>query len=367
MSQDNRVRGSKIGLIAVLIKAGPKLLSVLIKLGKTLKFGKVALAGATFGGYALLLSWQFALLLMVSLFFHETGHIWAMRRCGLKTKGIYFIPFLGAAAVTEDRFPSRKAEAFIALMGPIWGWLLALAVYGAYLATGNPLWAALAGWMAMLNLFNLLPINPLDGGRLMKSVAYSISSKLGLFFLVIGLVGAFKLCLAFNLGLLVILLPIGALELLEELKNIRRDRDRRSIIAALAAKLGTEATAEATAAAVTAAIPVRLTDPDKICSAWRTESDIERTALDARIPYRTLFRRQERHAVAEHELRCDPAPEGDCALAGFLKQKSMPPMTPAGTAAAFAGYLALGAALAWLMFTASHVPAADAALQIFKG
>jgi Zn-dependent protease len=169
--------------------------------------------------YAYLFTWQFAVIIMVSLFFHELGHIWAMKRCGLKTKGIYFIPFLGAAAVSEEMFKSRRDEVYVAIMGPIWGFGLAVATALMYVFTGNALFAAAAGWMALVNLFNLLPVNPLDGGRIMTSIAFSINSKMGFIFLVIGIIITTVLTFWAGMILFVFLLFIGSLELFFEYRE----------------------------------------------------------------------------------------------------------------------------------------------------
>ena len=174
-------------LLGLLAKFGGKLLAIVIKLVKALKMGKVALAGLSFAAYASIFTWRFAFLLMGSIAFHELGHIWAMHRCGMKTRGIYFIPLFGAAAVSEEEFPSREVESFVALAGPVWGMSLALATAGIYLATQSPVYAATAGWMAMINLFNLLPINPLDGGRVAKSIFFSIHRDAGRIFGILGL------------------------------------------------------------------------------------------------------------------------------------------------------------------------------------
>lgn len=173
------------GLIAIIAKIGPKLLSVIIKFAKV---GKIGLAVGSMVTYSYLFTWQFALVLMISLFVHENGHIWMMKKCGMTVKGIYFIPFFGAAAVAEGEFPSPKDEAKIAIMGPIWGLGLAVLTVLTYEYTGNAFFGAVAGWMAMVNLFNLLPISPLDGGRIMKSVAFSVSSKAGLMFMIAGII-----------------------------------------------------------------------------------------------------------------------------------------------------------------------------------
>lgn len=85
--------------------------------------------------------------------------------------------------------------------------------------TENPLFAVAASWMAMVNLFNLLPINPLDGGRIMKSIAYSVHSRVGLVFLIIGILASGLLAFKVGLGLFVFLLIVGGLELVFEYKR----------------------------------------------------------------------------------------------------------------------------------------------------
>lgn len=210
---------NKSGIIALLIKMGPKIIGALGKAAKALKVGKIGLAGASLASYAYLLSWEFAAIIMVSLFVHESGHIWAMKRCGIKTKGIYFIPFVGGAAVAEGEFSSRREEVFIAIMGPIWGFALAALSALAYYCTNNPLFAAAASWMAMMNLFNLLPINPLDGGRIMKSIAYSVHSSAGLIFLVFGMIASGFIAVKFGLYIFVLLLIVGGIELATEYRG----------------------------------------------------------------------------------------------------------------------------------------------------
>lgn len=386
---------SRAGAFALLFKLGPKLFSLLLKLVKGLKVGKFALAGASFGAYAVLWSWQFALVFIASLVFHEMGHMWAMRRYGMKTKGIYLIPLLGAAAVAEDRFPSRKAETVIALMGPIWGFGMALASFAAYGVTDEPLFAALAGWMAMLNLFNLLPINPLDGGRVMKSVAYSLSSRLGTLFLWLGIGLAFWMAWRFGLALLWLLMIAGALELLGERRRIRHAQDRQSVLAALAAALGVDATAEAVidrirtvgrhlAQGVTGTFPPRLLDENPYTGSFSPrewcqyfDARIEGAANRARIARTPWLGGPPAYATSTDALtlrrvwnadasRPEPV-DDDSALFAFLRdaKDGMPTMRPREAVVGFVAYLALGAALAGLMFAASHVPAADAALSIF--
>ena len=210
------------GIIALCIKAGPKIFSVFAKMLKGVKVGKVGLAGASTATYAYMFTWEFALMIMLLLFVHESGHIWAMKRCGMKTKGIYFIPFIGAAAVTDGEFPSRRATVFIALMGPLWGFALSGIAALVYFATENPLFAAAASWMALINLFNLLPISPLDGGRVLSAIAFSVHSWLGFIFLSIGIIASAVIAIYLGLSLFWVLLIIGVLELIFEYRKYRK-------------------------------------------------------------------------------------------------------------------------------------------------
>ncbi len=180
---------------------------------KTTSLGWAAASVATYG---ILFSWKFALAIMLQLFVHEYGHVHAMRRTGMKVRGMYFIPFLGALAVTEDAFTSRRQQAYVALSGPIWGSALALLPAGLYLWTRDPLFAAVASWWAVINLFNLLPIAPLDGGRVMQAFAYSYSSGLGLAVSILGLAGAVALGASLGFSLIYLIAVLGAMELVSE-------------------------------------------------------------------------------------------------------------------------------------------------------
>lgn len=207
------------GIITLVTKIGFKLLSVVIKFAK---IGKVGLAVGTMVTYSYLFTWQFALVLMISLFVHENGHIFMMKRCGMTVKGIYFIPFMGAAAVADEEFPSHKDEANIAMMGPIWGLILAGLTVLVYEYTGNAFFGAVAGWMAMVNLFNLLPVSPLDGGRIMKSIAFSIGSMLGLIFMITGIVIFAFLTFWKGIILFCVLLIIASLEFIYAYYEVKR-------------------------------------------------------------------------------------------------------------------------------------------------
>ncbi len=144
--------------------------------GFVLTKGKLLLAGLTESSTALsmLLSlgvywtawgWRFAAGLVVSLYIHEIGHVAALQRYGIKATAPMFVPGLGAF-VRMDQYPADvREDARVGLAGPVWGLGAALAALVIYWVTGAPIWGGIARFGAWLNLFNLLPIWQLDGGR----------------------------------------------------------------------------------------------------------------------------------------------------------------------------------------------------------
>lgn len=201
-------------------KFGKFILATIVFLRKFFrtKKGKFTLIVASFASYLVFFNWQFSAVLILMLYMHELGHIWAMKRCNMKIDGMYFIPFVGAVVYSQSHFSSRKAEVFIAIMGPIFGFALAIPLFGIYLLTKDPLYAAMSGFVAIFNWFNLLPFYPFDGGRIVKTVLSSFHWRLekvtldlsGLYFFVSGLASIyFKFWLA---GLFFIFLSIVVLK-----------------------------------------------------------------------------------------------------------------------------------------------------------
>ncbi|MDH3473815.1 MAG: site-2 protease family protein [Rhodospirillales bacterium] len=215
-------------------KLGPKLFAVAGKLLKAAKVGKVGLAGASAVTYAWLFSWEFAAVILVTLVIHEYGHVLAMKSFGIPTKGIYLIPFVGGVAVSEKGLGNRWQEQNIALAGPIFGLAQAFVIYLVYAATGHPLAAAIAGWVALLNLFNLLPITPLDGGRVMKSAAFSIHSGLGTAFLVLGVALSAALLYYLKFWLIGLILVFSIFDLLSERKRNKSELEGMNLTEVLA-------------------------------------------------------------------------------------------------------------------------------------
>lgn len=140
---------------------------------------KIGLFILTFALYSAVFNWKFATLLMLSIGLHESGHVWAMRKVGIFTKGFYFIPFFGGVAIGDNSYKCYADRVIVFIMGPLWGMLMALGTLFLYWLTDNPLLGAAAYWQGMLNLFNLLPINPLDGGRIFNAIFQSVHKRIG--------------------------------------------------------------------------------------------------------------------------------------------------------------------------------------------
>ncbi len=194
------------------------LASLGFKLLKSAKVIKVVLAGASIAAYSWLFSFQFALALIACLVFHEYGHIRAMKYFGMKTKGIYLIPFMGGLALSDEKINTRWQDVVISIMGPSFGLLMSIISLLAYWVTGNVFFAGLAAFNALLNLFNLLPILPLDGGHILKSISFSMNSILGLGACIAGAAIGVYLSYTLGLALLGFLLLIGSLEIVFEWK-----------------------------------------------------------------------------------------------------------------------------------------------------
>ena len=164
-----RSRLSALGAAIVALLA--KLKTVLLLLPKLKLLASTGTILVSLAAYALLWGWGFAAGFIALLFIHEMGHVIALRREGLKASLPMFIPFMGAVIAARSLGRNALAEARVGLAGPILGSIGAAACILVWHATGNDLWRALAFTGFFLNLFNLLPVVPLDGGRAMAAMA----------------------------------------------------------------------------------------------------------------------------------------------------------------------------------------------------
>lgn len=156
--------------------AWAKRLGPLAVVGMVLSKGKLLLLGLTklgtlgsmvisFGAYALAYGWQFALGLVLSIYVHEMGHVYALTRCGVKASAPMFIPMLGAFVRMKQAPANATQNARIGLAGPVWGLAGTLFTWVLYWVTGVPVLAVVAHFAAWINLFNLIPVWQLDGAR----------------------------------------------------------------------------------------------------------------------------------------------------------------------------------------------------------
>lgn len=158
-----------IGLLA--LKFGAKLKGLLLVLPKLKIFTTSASMLVSIAAYALIWGWSFALGFVALLFLHEIGHVIQLRREGIPASAPMFIPFVGAVIAARSMGENAAAEARVGLAGPIFGSIATLIPLAIWLATGEPFWQALAFVGFFLNLFNLLPVLPLDGGRAMAALS----------------------------------------------------------------------------------------------------------------------------------------------------------------------------------------------------
>lgn len=170
---------------------------IAFKLLKAVQVVKVALLAASVAVYSVMFTVEFAFALIGVLVFHEYGHLRAMKKCGLPTKGMYLIPFVGGLAV-GDMPKTRWQDVYISMMGPVFGLIMTVAFYVVYLVTESHFAGLVASTSALLNLFNLIPVHPLDGGRVVKSLVFSGRNYLALVALLA--ISAVCFVLAWKLG-----------------------------------------------------------------------------------------------------------------------------------------------------------------------
>lgn len=155
--------------------------------------------------YSLIWGWRFAVGFVALIFVHEMGHVIQLRREGVKASAPLFIPFLGAVVGARSLGRDALAEARVGLAGPVLGSLGAALLIPVWHATGNPFWRALAFAGLFINLFNLLPVVPLDGGRAMAAMAPWMWFA--------GFAAMVALAIAFPNPIMLIIIVFGALEL----------------------------------------------------------------------------------------------------------------------------------------------------------
>lgn len=206
-----RNRGRRGGALGTVLAA---LLFVVSKV-KFLSTGLTALLSV--GAYSLIFSWQFAIGLVVLIFIHEMGHVIALRRYGVKASAPIFIPFMGAFIGMKQLPKNATMEAVVGLGGPVIGSLGALGAWVLYAIYDDPLFLIMTYIGIVLNLFNLLPILPLDGGRAVSAISR--------WFWVVGFAGVIGLMIVMPNPILLIILLLGAPEAWHAIRHRGKDED----------------------------------------------------------------------------------------------------------------------------------------------
>jgi Zn-dependent protease len=134
------------------------------KLGPLLKTGGTMLISV--GAYALVFGWWYAVGFVLLIFCHEMGHFMAARQRGLNVGAPTFIPFVGAWIELKNLPHDVETEAYVGIAGPAVGSASALLCYLLAITQDSTLLMALAYAGFMINLFNLIPLHPFDGGRI---------------------------------------------------------------------------------------------------------------------------------------------------------------------------------------------------------
>ena len=166
-----RLGGALAAIVALVAKFFAAIKGVLLLLPKLKLLTTAGTALVSVAAYSLFFGWTFAVGFVVLLFVHEMGHVIQLRREGIKASAPMFIPFLGAVVTAKSLGENALAEARVGLAGPVLGTAGAAACLAIAEATNSDFFRALAYIGFFLNLFNLLPVVPLDGGRAMAAMA----------------------------------------------------------------------------------------------------------------------------------------------------------------------------------------------------
>jgi len=210
---DWRERAKRFGgpIVAVLVLLATKLKAILLLLPKLKILTTSATMLVSIAAYALIWGWAFAVGFVLLLLVHEMGHVIQLRREGIEASAPMFIPFLGAVVAAKSLGDDAAAEARVGLAGPVLGTIGTLIPLVLWLATGAEFWQALTYVGFFINLLNLLPVLPLDGGRAMAALSPWVWFA--------GYAGLIALTFIFPNPILILILLIGGYETWQRWKN----------------------------------------------------------------------------------------------------------------------------------------------------
>jgi Zn-dependent protease len=204
-----------------LLAALSKLKALLLLLPNLKLFTTAGTMAVSVVTYSLFWGWTFALGFVVLLLVHEMGHVFQLRREGVQASTPMFIPFLGAVITARSLGEDAAAEARVGLAGPILGSLGTALCFVIWRISGNNFWEALAFVGFFLNLFNLLPVTPFDGGRAMAAMAPAM------WFVGLAMMVAFLFITHFRNPILLLFILIGGLDTSRRWKQHRNGSEQQ--------------------------------------------------------------------------------------------------------------------------------------------
>ncbi len=182
--------------------------------------------------YWIFKSWLAVLLLVTVIFIHEAGHFIAMKFFGYKGVNMTFVPFVGAYVSGTAINLSKKNKLIVLLAGPIPGIIIGCLLLFLYQKNYNETFRQLAVLFLLLNVFNLLPVFPLDGGQFFQTLFFNGSRLIQLFFLTVSFACLiyffFKLDYAWPF-LIIALLVLNRMGQINNVHKVRKKMDKEGI------------------------------------------------------------------------------------------------------------------------------------------
>lgn len=162
---------------------------------------------------------------------HELGHFFAMKLYNYTNLGIYFIPFLGAIATGNKKEITQKQDIIISLAGPLPGILIGTTLMFMYAINNEFLYYKAGQMFVIINVFNLIPVHPFDGGRVLRALFFAKSDLIGIVFLCLStIVFGYLIYLTHNYYFgIIILFQLMALPALVNNRTIRKNLSKHQI------------------------------------------------------------------------------------------------------------------------------------------
>lgn len=136
---------------------------------------------------------KWILILVVVMIIHEAGHFFAMKMFKYKDVQLFFVPFLGAFVSGRPDKISQRQRIITLLAGPIPGIVIGMILFSLFLSNNQIIYYQLSLMFVLLNIFNLLPVSPLDGGQLLENLFSGMNRVIQPVFLVISAIALFYL------------------------------------------------------------------------------------------------------------------------------------------------------------------------------